>query len=119
MSSKSIDASTAHRWRRGLLLLRESISGQQHDYTQGSIGRAVVRLLAITAWVLLGFLIDQALGARLPRPLSGLPVFEILVPLLGLWPALARGDRAALHDLIAGTRVVRARASGRRGFATI
>jgi len=46
MSSKSIDASTAHRWRRGLLLLRESISGQQHDYTQGSIGRAVF-LLAI------------------------------------------------------------------------
>ncbi|HVS24667.1 MAG TPA: MATE family efflux transporter, partial [Gammaproteobacteria bacterium] len=46
MSSKSIDASTAHRWRRGLLLVRESISGRAQDYTHGSIDRAVL-LLAI------------------------------------------------------------------------
>jgi len=46
MSSDSIDASSARRWRRAVALVRESISGQEHDYTQGSIGRAVF-LLAI------------------------------------------------------------------------
>ena len=46
MSSESIDASRARRWRRSLALVRESISGREHDYTQGSIGRAVL-LLAI------------------------------------------------------------------------
>jgi putative MATE family efflux protein len=46
MSTEPIDAPAHGPWRRGLRLVRESISGQEHDYTQGSIGRAVI-LLAI------------------------------------------------------------------------
>jgi putative MATE family efflux protein len=46
MSGKSTDASTAQRWRRGFALVRQSLAGQQHEYTHGSIGRAVL-LLAI------------------------------------------------------------------------
>src|SRR5215470_10212168 len=46
MSTKSIDASSTRRLRRAFALVRESLAGKQHDYTQGSIGRAVL-LLAI------------------------------------------------------------------------
>jgi len=46
MTSESIDASSARRWRRAFALVRESLAGREHDYTQGGIGRAVV-LLAI------------------------------------------------------------------------
>ena len=46
MSAESTDAVPIGRWRRGLALLRESLAGEQHDYTKGAIGRAVL-LLAI------------------------------------------------------------------------
>ena len=46
MSAESTDALRIGRWRRGLALLRESLAGEQHDYTKGAIGRAVL-LLAI------------------------------------------------------------------------
>ena len=46
MTTESIDASTPRRLRRGLALVRESLAGKEHDYTKGSIGRAVL-LLAI------------------------------------------------------------------------
>ena len=46
MSAETTDAATIGRWRRGFALLRESLAGEQHDYTQGRIGRAVL-LLAI------------------------------------------------------------------------
>jgi len=46
MSTKSIDASTTRRLRRAFVLVRESLAGKEHDYTQGSIGRAVL-LLAV------------------------------------------------------------------------
>jgi len=45
VSAETTDAATG-RWRRGFALLRESLAGEQHDYTQGRIGRAVL-LLAI------------------------------------------------------------------------
>jgi putative MATE family efflux protein len=32
------------RWRRGLALVRAALSGQEHDYTQGGVGRAVLLL---------------------------------------------------------------------------
>jgi putative MATE family efflux protein len=46
MSAESVDARMPSRWQRTRTLLREAISGQEHDYTSGSIGRAVL-LLAI------------------------------------------------------------------------
>lgn len=46
MSAEPTDAATIGPWRRGFALLRESLAGEQHDYTQGRIGRAVL-LLAI------------------------------------------------------------------------
>jgi putative MATE family efflux protein len=46
VGAERIDAATIGRWQRGVALLRESVSGTQHDYTQGSVGRAVL-LLAI------------------------------------------------------------------------
>jgi putative MATE family efflux protein len=46
MSAERIDVATASGWRRGFALLREALGGAQHDYTQGSVGRAVL-LLAI------------------------------------------------------------------------
>ena len=46
MSAETTDAATIGPWRRGFALLRESLAGEQHDYTQGRIGRAVL-LLAI------------------------------------------------------------------------
>ncbi len=46
MTAESVDARTASRWRRAVNVVRESLSSQQHDYTQGSMGRAVL-LLAI------------------------------------------------------------------------
>jgi putative MATE family efflux protein len=46
MSAESVEARMPSRWQRARTLLREAISGQQHDYTSGSIGRAVL-LLAI------------------------------------------------------------------------
>ena len=46
MSAETTDAATIGPWRRGFALLRESLGGDQHDYTQGRIGRAVL-LLAI------------------------------------------------------------------------
>jgi len=46
VSAETTDAATIGRWRRGFALLRESLAGEQHDYTQGRIGRAVL-LLAI------------------------------------------------------------------------
>ena len=46
MSAENTDAATIGPWRRGFALLRESLAGEQHDYTQGRVGRAVL-LLAI------------------------------------------------------------------------
>jgi len=46
VSAETTDAATIGPWRRGFALLRESLAGEQHDYTQGRIGRAVL-LLAI------------------------------------------------------------------------
>jgi len=46
MSTESLDAGLPGQWRRGWALLREAIAGNEHDYTTGSIGRAVF-LLAI------------------------------------------------------------------------
>jgi putative MATE family efflux protein len=46
VSAEPTDAATIGPWRRGFALLRESLAGEQHDYTQGRIGRAVL-LLAI------------------------------------------------------------------------
>lgn len=46
MSAEPIDAQMRSRWRRGWQLLRDAISGKEHDYTTGSIDRSVV-LLAI------------------------------------------------------------------------
>jgi putative MATE family efflux protein len=46
VNAETTDAATIGRWRRGFALLRESLAGEQHDYTQGRIGRAVL-LLAI------------------------------------------------------------------------
>src|SRR5689334_4952441 len=46
MSTELIDASTARRLRGAFAIVRESLAGRQHDYTQGGIDRAVL-LLAI------------------------------------------------------------------------
>jgi putative MATE family efflux protein len=46
MSAESLDARLPRRWRRAWVLVREALAGQEHDYTTGSIGRAVF-LLAI------------------------------------------------------------------------
>jgi putative MATE family efflux protein len=46
MSTESLDARLPDRWRRAWALLREAVAGEEHDYTSGSIGRAVF-LLAV------------------------------------------------------------------------
>src|SRR5262245_19819230 len=46
MSTESLDARLPRRWQRAWALVREAVAGAEHDYTSGSIGRAVV-LLAI------------------------------------------------------------------------
>ncbi|HEX5048664.1 MAG TPA: MATE family efflux transporter [Gammaproteobacteria bacterium] len=46
MSTESLDARLPRRWRRAWALVREAVAGAEHDYTSGSIGRAVF-LLAI------------------------------------------------------------------------
>lgn len=94
------------KWLVGIELVRP-------DGRRPGFVRSLIRLIAIVFWIGIGLAVGLVVSTPVPRSLTELPILSLL-GLVSWWPALVREDRAALHDLIAGTRAVKTDASGFR-----